>query len=61
MNAGDLDYVAPPTKKEKKVKPKYKLIVKDAGNYAEDSLIKLIWTVLKHRCHHLCNGEGWRD
>jgi len=43
------------------MKTKYKLIVKDAGNYAEDSLIKLLWTVIKHRCHHLCNGEGWRD
>ena len=61
MKADDLDYYAAPTIKEKKVKPKYKLIVKDAGNYAEDSLIKLIWTVLKHRLHHLYNGEGWRD
>jgi len=42
-------------------RPKYKLIVKDAGSYAEDSLIKLIFTVLRHRFHHLCNGEGWRD
>ena len=42
-------------------RPKYKLIVKDAGNYSEDSLTKLIWTVLKHRFHHLCKGEGWRD
>ena len=41
--------------------PKYKLLVEDAGSYAEDSLIKLIWTVLRHRFHHLCNGEGWRD
>ena len=39
---------------------KYKLLVKE-GSYAEDSLIKLIWTFLRHRFHHLCNGEGWRD
>ena len=61
MKAGDLDYVAPPTKnKEKPVKPKYVLLV-DNGTYAEDSLIELIWTVLKHRFHHWNNGEGWRD
>ena len=39
---------------------KYKLLVKE-GSYAEDSLIKLIWIVLKHRCHHLLKGEGWHD
>ena len=61
MKAGDLDYYAPPTeKKEKKVNPKYVLLV-DNGTYAEDSLVKLIWTVFSHRCHHLINGEGWRD
>ena len=43
------------------MKTKYKLVVKDAGSYAEDSLIVLIWTVLRHRFHHLCKGEGWRD
>jgi hypothetical protein len=31
------------------------------GSYAEDSLIKLIWIVLKHRCHHFLKGEGWHD
>ena len=60
MKAGDLDYIAPPTTKEKKVKPKYVLLV-DNGTYAEDSLVKLIWTVFNHRLHHLINGEGWRD
>jgi hypothetical protein len=40
---------------------KYKLLVRGAGNYAEDSLIKLIWIVLKHRADHFFKGEGWRD
>ena len=31
------------------------------GNYTSDSLSSLIWTVFKHRCHHLFKGEGWRD
>jgi len=39
---------------------KYKLLV-EAGSYAEDSLIKLIWIVLKHRAEHFLKGEGWRD
>ena len=64
MKASEIDYVAPPEtttqNKEKPVKPKYVLLV-DNGTYAEDSLVKLIWTVLKHRLHHLFNGEGWRD
>ena len=60
MKAEDLDYVAPPTTKEKKVEPKYVLLV-DNGTYAGNSLVELMWTVLKHRLHHLYNGEGWRD
>ena len=43
------------------MKTKYKLLVKDSGHYAEDSLTKLIWTVFKHRCHHFLKREGWRD
>ena len=43
------------------MKTKYTLLVEDSGSYAEDSLIVLIWTVLKHRFRHLCKGEGWRD
>ena len=43
------------------MKIKYKLIIKDVGNYGEDSLIKLIWIILKHRCHHFFKGEGWCD
>ena len=39
---------------------KYKLLVKE-GSYAEDSLIKLIWIVLKHRAIHFFKGEGWHD
>ena len=42
------------------MKTKYKLLVKE-GSYAEDSLIKLIWIVLKHRAEHFLKGEGWRD
>ena len=42
------------------MKTKYKLLVKE-GSYAEDSLIKLIWIVLKHRADHFFKGEGWRD
>ena len=43
------------------MKTKYKLIVKESGNYTSDSLSSLIWTVFKHRCEHLFKGEGWRD
>ena len=39
---------------------KYKLLVKE-GSYAEASLIKLIWIVLKHRATHFLKGEGWHD
>ena len=46
---------------EKIMKTKYKFIVKESGNYTSDSLSSLFWTVLKHRCHHLFKGEGWRD
>ena len=40
---------------------KYKLVVQESGNYTADSLTELIWIVLRHRFHHLCKGEGWRD
>ena len=60
MKAGDLDYYAPPSEEKKVKKSKYVLLVNN-GTYAEDSLIKLLWTVLKHRFHHLISGEGWRD
>ena len=39
---------------------KYKLLVKE-GSYAENSLIKLIWIVLKQRATHFLKGEGWHD
>ena len=39
---------------------KYKLLVEE-GSYAEDSLIKLFFTVLKHRATHFLKGEGWHD
>ena len=40
---------------------KFKLLVKESGNYAADSLTELIWIVLKHRVQHVLRGEGWRD
>ncbi len=43
------------------MKTKYTLLVEDSGSYAEDSLLKLYFTILKHRFHHLCKGDGWRD
>ena len=46
---------------ENEMEAKYKLIVKESGNYAADSLTELIWIVLKHRCQHVLRGEGWRD
>ena len=39
----------------------YKLYVRDAGSYATDSLIHLLWIMLCHRLHHFVNGEGFRD
>ena len=42
------------------MKAKYTLLVEE-GEYTEDSLIILIFTVLRHRFQHLCKGEGWRD
>ena len=46
---------------EKEMEAKYKLIVKESGNYTADSLTELIWIVLKHRVQHVLRGEGWRD
>ena len=46
---------------ENEMETKFKLVVKDSGSYAADSFTELIWIVLRHRLHHLCNGEGWRD
>jgi hypothetical protein len=39
----------------------YKLMVRDVGEYEEDSLLKLWYTIFKHRLNHLIKGEGWRD
>ena len=41
--------------------PFFKLVVKDSGEYTADSFTELILIVLRHRFHHLCKGEGWRD
>ena len=41
--------------------PSFKLVVKDSGEYTADSFTELILIVLRHRFHHLCKGEGWRD
>ena len=46
---------------EDMMETKYKLLVKESGNYSADSLTELIWIVLKHRCQHVLKGEGWRD
>lgn len=40
---------------------KYKFLIRGVGNYAEDSLIKLMWVVFTHRLYHLMKGEGFRD
>tara|TARA_B100001750_G_C15015375_1_gene354309 strand:+ start:249 stop:368 length:120 start_codon:yes stop_codon:yes gene_type:complete len=32
-----------------------------AGTYKEDSLIKLLVTIYKHRFHHLVNDGKWID
>ena len=39
---------------------KYKLIV-PAGSYEADSLIKLIYELLKHRMWHLLKHKKWMD
>ena len=46
---------------ENEMETNFKLVVKDSGTYTADSFTELIWSVLRHRLHHLCNGEGWRD
>ena len=37
-----------------------KLIV-NAGYYEANSLVMLLWEVLKHRCWHLINHRRWID
>jgi hypothetical protein len=46
---------------ENEMEKKFKLVVKDSGNYTADSFSELIWIVLRHRLQHLCKGEGLRD
>ena len=46
---------------ENEMETQFKLVVKGSGTYTADSFTELIWIVLRHRFHHLCNGEGWRD
>jgi len=38
----------------------YELKVEN-GTYKEDSLLSLLWTVFRHRLHHLKKGEGFTD
>ena len=38
----------------------YKLKVK-YGTYKTDSFIELCWVMFKHRLHHFCKGEGFKD
>jgi len=33
----------------------------DVGVYSANSILTLVWIVLKHRFEHLLAGEGWRD
>ena len=33
----------------------------EVGVYSANSILYLIWIVLKHRFEHLIAGEGWRD
>jgi len=33
----------------------------DAGMYKEDSLIRLLVAIYKHRLHHLLNDGKWKD
>ena len=33
----------------------------EVGVYSANSILHLIWIVLKHRFGHLIAGEGWRD
>jgi len=33
----------------------------DAGEYSEDSVVRLLVTILSHRFSHLLKGEGYRD
>ena len=37
-----------------------KLIVPE-GEYEADTLLGLVWEVLKHRTWHLFQGHGWVD
>lgn len=39
---------------------KYKLVVAE-GHYTSNSLLGLIWGVLKHRFWHWQRGDGWVD
>jgi len=32
-----------------------------AGTYKEDTLIKLLFIIYKHRFHHLVNDGKWMD
>jgi|TARA_Y100001951_G_C11284781_1_gene267888 hypothetical protein len=33
----------------------------EVGVYSANSILTLVWIVLKHRFEHLLAGEGWRD
>ena len=39
----------------------YTLYVDGVGTYREDTIIKLLYVVFKHRFEHLLKGEGFRD
>lgn len=47
-----------------KLQPEYnpKYILKcDAGEYATDSILHLVWEIFTHRLGHFLKGEGFRD
>jgi hypothetical protein len=33
----------------------------NSGWYESNSLVGILWEVLKHRFLHFIHGEGWRD
>ena len=42
------------------VTARYRLVVAD-GEYAADTLPRLVLEVLRHRTWHLLHGDGWVD
>ena len=47
-------------KSEPEYNPKY-ILKCDAGEYATDSILHLVWEIFSHRLGHFLKGEGFRD